>query len=240
MRRLVLAATLVLIGSASVPAQVPRTPVLEELRQRILRGATGTVEGRLYVERPKPDAPDQPLAGIGVLLVPQADDLLAQLEDLKRASRDSVRGFRAAAPGVRDLVDEYETELWRAGYPDAAPRTVTDATGTFRLQVPAGAWLLVARRSVFVRLHSTRPVAPPSALALDPLALYSTSQFQHFQPTARMTGFDAVSFWLRAVEVTQGETVALDLHDRGVWLSAVEEEHDIARRGRLSRMSKKR
>jgi hypothetical protein len=240
MRALALAATLVLIGSGSVLAQVPRGPVLEELRQRIMRGATGTVEGRVYLERTKPDAPDQPLVGLGVLLVPQADDLLSQLEGLKRASRDSVQGFRAAAPGVRDLVDEYETELWRAGYPDAAPRTVTDATGTFRLQVPAGAWLLVARRSIFVKTHSPRPVGPPSALALDPLALYSTSQFQHFQPIARLTGFDAVSFWLREVEVTQGETVALDLHDRGVWLSAVEEEHDIARRGRLSRMTKKR
>ena len=38
-------------------------------------------------------------------------------------------------------------------------------------------------------------MAPPSALALDPLALYSTSQFQHFQPTARMTGFDAAFFY---------------------------------------------
>ena len=55
-----------------------------------------------------------------------------------------------------------------------------------------------------------------------------------------MTGFDAVSVWLRELDVAQGQTVALELHDRGVWLSAVVEEHEIARRGRLSRLNKKR
>ena len=236
----VLAAVMLVTIVAYAWAEVPRPSVLEDLRQRILRGDTGTVEGRVYIERRKPDAPDEPLAGLGVLLVPRSVDLLDQLESLKRASRDSVQGFRDAAPGVRDLVEEYETDLWRAGYPDATPRGATDATGAFRLDVPAGAWILVVHRSVFVKMHSTRTEAPPSALALDPLARYSTSQFQHFQPAARMTGFDAVSVWLREVDVEPGRTVALELHDRGVWLSGVIEEHELARRGRLIGINRKR
>ncbi len=67
-----------------------------------------------------------------------------------------------------------------------------------------------------------------------PLARFSTSQYQHFLPTARVVGFDAVSVWLREVDVAAGETVAFDLHDRGVWLSGVAEESASPRRTRFS------
>jgi hypothetical protein len=239
-RPLLLAGALLAFAGAHAVAEVPRPAVLEELRQKIFRGATGTIEGRVYLERARPDAPDRPLVGLGVLLVPRSEELLGHLEDLKRAARETERGFRDAAPGVHDAVEEYETELWRAGYPDAAPRTATDATGAFRIDVPSGAWLLVIERRVFVTVHNTRPEGPPTALALDPLARYSTSQFQHFTPMARMSGFDAVSVWMRELDVEPRQTVALELHDRGVWLSGVVEEFGVARRGRLSHINKKR
>jgi len=235
----VLGAAIVVALAAQALAEVPRPGALEELRQRIFKGLTGTIEGRMYFERAKPDAPDRALSGLGVLVVPRTAELLGRLEDLKRASRDSERGFRDAAPGVLEAIDDYETELWHAGYPDVAPRTVTDADGAFRLEVPGGAWLLVAHRSVFVKVHTPKADAAPSALALDPLARYSTSQFQHFTPMSRMAGFDAVSVWLREIDVAPRDTVALDLHDRGVWLAGVVEEHDLARRGRLSRINKR-
>jgi hypothetical protein len=220
-------------------AEVPRAGALEELRQRFFKGMTGAIEGRMYFERVKPGVPDRALSGLGVLVVPRTSELLDHLENLKRASRDSERGFRDAAPGVLEAVDEYETELWRAGYPDVALRTVTDDKGAFRLDVPSGAWLLVAHRSVFVKVHTPKAESQPSALALDPLARYATSQFQHFTPMSRMVGFDAVSVWLREIDVETRQTVVLDLHDRGVWLAGVVEEHDQARRGRLSRINKR-
>jgi len=128
-------------------------------------------------------------------------------------------------------VESYESELWRSGYPDAAIRTGTDEAGRFRLDVPAGPWILVATRRVFVTLDRTAHDTPArSATALDPLARYATSQYQHFLPSARMTGFDAVSIWVREIEAESRQRVELELHDRGVWLSGVEEEMTVPRR----------
>jgi hypothetical protein len=127
-------------------------------------------------------------------------------------------------------VDDYETELWRKGYPDVAIRAVTDATGAFRAVVPAGPWVMFAERSVFVAIHANRTQEAPSVSVFDPLARYSTSQYQHFQKVAKLTGFDAVSVWLRELDVETGRTVALELHDRGVWLSGVVEETETPRR----------
>ena len=234
MRRAAIAAALLLLAASGTLAAEPSASVLEGLRQRGLRGATATVEGRLYVERTRPSAPDAPLVGVGVLLVPRSSELLERLDTLRRGARESADGFRAAAPGVRAALEEYEQALWRAGYPDAALRTATDATGAFRVEVPAGPWILVAERSVYVPVHTGSSVAPPTASALDPLARYSTGAYQHFHPTARVVGFDAVALWIREVEAAAGNTVALELHDRGLWLSGVAEDVETPRRMRFT------
>jgi hypothetical protein len=228
-----LGALLVLVAG-SAAALEPSNATLEALRQRAVRGTSGTVEGRIYVERTKPDAPDTPLPGVGLLLVPRSDELLARLETAKRNARESMKGFREAAPVIRAAVEAYELQLWRAGYPDAAVRTSTNAEGAFRAEVPAGAWILVAERSVFV------PTVPPSASpastaqVLDPLARYTTSAYQHFLPAARLAGYDAVTVWLRELTIEEGGTLALDLHDRAIWLSGVAEETDTPRRIRFA------
>jgi hypothetical protein len=238
--RSALVVALVVLMSGSAVAVEPPVSALAELRQRAVRKITGTVEGRVYIERAKPNAPDDPLAGVSVLLVPRAEDLLERLEGVKRDSRESMRGFREAVPTVRATVADHERELWQAGYPDAAVRTSTDATGIFRAQLPAGTWLVVVERSVFVPIQSTRAGAAPSASALDPLARYSTSAFQHFLPTARLAGYDAVSLWLRELSVESGQTVAIDLHDRGLWLSGIAEETEAPRRVRFAPGGRKR
>ena len=240
MKRLAIVAPLLLLVASAGVAEERPTVALEELRQRTLGRTVGTVEGRVYLERARPNAADEPLVGVGVLLVPRSADLLEYLETVKRQSRDSVRGFREAAPLMRAAFDEYEADLWRAGYPDIAIHTSTDGAGAFRAEVPAGAWLLVVQRSVFVPLHSARPTTPPTATSLDPLARYSTSAYQHFLPIARLTGFDAVSVWLRDVDVEPAQRVALELHDRGVWFSGVAEESDVARRARITGGSRRR
>jgi hypothetical protein len=228
------AALLLLLAASGTLAAEPSLSSLEELRQRILRGTTATVEGRLYVERARPSAPDEPLVGVGVLLVPRSSALMERLDALKRGARESADGFRAAAPGVRTALEDYEQQLWRAGYPDAAVRTSTDAKGAFRIDVPEGAWILVAERSVYVPVHTSTTVAPPTASALDPLARYSTTAYQHFHPTARVVGYDAVSLWIREVEAGAGATVSLELHDRGLWLSGVAEDVETPRRMRFT------
>jgi hypothetical protein len=228
-----LGALLVLVAGSAVALE-PSASSLEALRQRGLQKVSGTIEGRIYIERTKPDAPDTTLPGVGILLVPRSDDLLERLETTKRNARESMKGFREAAPVVRAVVEEYEQRLWESGYPDAAVRTSTDATGAFRVEVPTGAWLLVAERSVFVPTSSPRASATPTAQSLDPLARYSTSAYQHFLPTTRLVGYDAVTVWLREISVDPGGTLALDLHDRGVWLSGIAEETDVPRRARFS------
>jgi hypothetical protein len=233
-KRLAALGALCLLVVGSAVALEPSSSALEELRQRGLRKIGGTVEGRIYVERTRPNAPDTALPGVGVLLVPRSVDLLDRLESAKRNARESVKGFREAAPTVRTVLDEYEHRLWEAGYPEVAVRTSTDADGAFRAEVPAGAWLLVAERSVFVATTTPRASPTPTAQALDPLARYTTSQYQHFLPSARLLGFDAVTVWLREIDVGAGGTIALDLHDRGIWLSGVAEEADVPRRGRFA------
>ena len=233
MKRLALVAAVFLTLVGAALAQEPARSGLETLRQQILGGATGIVEGRLYIEGRKPNDPPDPLVGVGVLIVPRSAELLESLEAVKRQSRESIDGFRNAAPATRAAINGYELRLWRMGYPDAAIRVVTDATGAFRAVVPAGSWMMFAERSAFVTIRSPRPGAAPTASALDPLAVYATSQYQHFQKVAQLTGFDAVSVWLREVDVEAGQAVSLDLHDRGVWLTGVIEETDTPRRGRI-------
>lgn len=232
MKRLALVAAALTTLAGATFAQEPSRANLETLRRDILANATGVVEGRIYMEGRKPNDPHEPLAGVGVLLVPRSPELLEHLETVKRQARESIEGFREAAPAVRAAMQEHETELWRMGYPDAAIRAVSNATGVFHAVVPPGSWVMFAERSVFVAIHSNRAEAGPTANALDPLARYATSQYQHFQKIARLTGFDAVSVWLRELDVQAGQTVALDLHDRGVWLSGVLEETEMPRRVR--------
>jgi hypothetical protein len=241
MKRLTIVAAALLVAAAgSALAQEPSLATMETLRQRILGGAMGILEGRIYMEGRKPNDPSEPLVGIGVLIVPRSATLLQHLETVKQQARESVDGFREAAPATRAAMTDYETALWRLGYPDVAIRAVTDATGAFRAEVPAGSWVVFAERSVFLPIQTKQAETAPSATALDPLARYSTSQYQHFQKVAKLTGFDAVSVWLREVDVAAGRTVALELHDRGLWLSGVVEETATPRRLRIVGGGRKR
>jgi hypothetical protein len=234
-RRLAVAVALVLAASVAGVAQEVSFASLAELRERGMRGATGTIEGRAYLERRRPTEADEPLVGASVIIVPRARELVDRLESAKRQSRESMRGFREAAPIARAVLDGYELDLWHAGYPDAAVRAATDADGVFRAVVPAGAWLVVLTRTIFLPIDRTPPGAPPrSASSLDPLARYSVSAYQHFLPSARVTGFDAVSVWLREADVEAGERIVMELHDRGVWLSGVMEETTVPRRLRIT------
>jgi hypothetical protein len=233
-RRLAALGAILVLFAGAAAALEPSPPALEELRQRRTRGVTGTIAGRIYVERLKPDAPDTALAGVGVLVVPRSDELLERLETARRQARESMTGFREAAPVARAAIDEYERRLWQAGYPDLAVRTATDAAGAFEVAVPTGAWLLVATHSVYVPTAPPSESAAPTAQAVDPFARYRSPSYQHFLPTARLVGYDAVTVWLRELVVEAGATLALELHDRGLWLSGVDEDHEVPRRVRFA------
>lgn len=187
---------------------------VERYREAARRGEVGAVAGHAYAERRAPGAPDEPLAGVAVLLLPQDDAFRARLEALKGHARDSLRRYRSAAAEILRARDQTEDRLWRLGAPDLAARTVSDAEGRFRLDgVPAGGWTLVAARSVFVAR------ATPGGGGSDRL---------HFLPQPRLAGYHAVTVWLQDLTVSTGGSERVELTDRSPWFTGIIEDKEEA------------
>jgi hypothetical protein len=72
-----------------------------------------------------------------------------------------------------------------------------------------GAWLVVAWHAapVDVAAQKSRP-----------------RERQLYQLDKRLTGFQAVSVWLREVSVARGETASVELTDQNAWFRGVMEE----------------
>ncbi len=176
-------------------------------------GAVGVVEGRAWEERRRPREPDPPLAGTAILLVPRSTELLATLEGIRARSRASAAAFTEAAPAILRAKNAFEQALWEAGAADLARATAGDADGRFQIaDVPAGAWVLVATRSVPHQVPRQKVGRrEQGAFALGP----------------RLTSFQAVTVWVRELNVTRAETVAVELTDRNVWFNGVVEERAL-------------
>jgi hypothetical protein len=173
-------------------------------------GDIGVVSGRVYAERRRLQDPERPLPSTTILLVPNSEAFVRRLEDLKRRSRESADAFRDAAPAMRRAKDEYESALWRAGAPELAVVVATAADGSFRVSdLPAGSWLLVGWYGQ--TMHTSAPKRTKKEQGL-------------YHPGRRVIGFDAVQIWLRPIIVGRGESEAIELTDRNVWFSGVEED----------------
>jgi hypothetical protein len=179
-------------------------------RQAAQTGDVGTVTGRAYAESRTPSGPVRPLAGVTVTLLPRSPALLASFERLKEDARSSSKAFAAAAPAMRRAQEIYERELVKAGVPDLAPRVAVTPEGAFRLEeVPAGAWVVVAWQSLPVDITAAKARGRERNL---------------YQLEGRLTGFRAVTIWLREVGVARGETASVELTDRNEWFRGVIEE----------------
>src|SRR4030095_12271288 len=125
-----------------------------EYRAAAAAGSVGSVVGRGYEERRRPEGPDQPLAGAAVTLVPRSAEFLRKLEAVKETARNSVNDYRAAAPAIQRLKAAYEKELWESAAPDLVIGTVAGSDGRFSVEsLPAGNWLLIVTRSVATDKH---------------------------------------------------------------------------------------
>ncbi len=193
-------------ATAAEPLDVRLGPYLEAMAG----GDVGTVTGRVYEERRRPQEPDRPVASAMIVLVPHSEALVRRFEELKRRSRESATAFREAAPGMRRAKEEYETALWQAGAPQLAIVVATDADGSFRVpELPAGAWLLVGWHA------QMRPTSAPKRTKREQ-GLYT--------PGRRVIGFEEVQVWMRPVTVGRGASERVELTDRNVWFSGVEED----------------
>jgi hypothetical protein len=174
------------------------------------RGATGRLEGRLYAERPKPNAPDRPMAGATVVALPLSEDLVRRFQALRDGARDSANSYRDAASLMRQAREAYERELWEAGAAELVRTAVADGDGRFSFEdLPSGRWMLLASHGTPMSVHS------PKAQARDRL---------RYRLPPRLVGYRAETIWLREVAVAPGAPASVELTDRNVWFTGVVEE----------------
>jgi len=206
-----LALALCLLGLSAQAAQA--LDVLPaQYRAAAAAGAVGSVTGRVYEERRKPDAPDQPLAGAAVTLLPRSAQFLEKLEAAKRTSRNSMSDYRGAAPAIQTLKAAYEKELWESGAVDLVIGTVVAPDGRFSVEnLPAGDWVLLVTSSV----------------ATDKKVVEHKQNKKErgvYVPGTHLTGYQRLTVWLREITVSGGRTENVELIERGAWFSGVVEE----------------
>jgi hypothetical protein len=208
-RRELVVGLLALAGVASAPVRAVGINT-DAYRAVAASGALGVVTGRIYEESKRPKAPDQPLTGAAVIVLPKSADIVRKLEDIKRTARNSADDYRAAGSSIMAVRRAYEKELWDSGAVDLVKSTIADADGHFTVtDLPAGDWLLIATHTVKIDKHAT--VGPPKQRGV-------------YAPKTHLTGYQRVTVWLREVTVENGRSENIDLTDRGAWFSGVVEE----------------
>lgn len=232
----VLAATLV--ASSGQAVEIDTAPY----RAAAASGSVGAVTGRIYEERKKPQAADQPLAGTAVIAVPKSADVMRKLEEIKQTSRNSMDSFRTAGPSIVAVRRAYEKELWDSGAVDLVKTATVDADGRFVLgDLPAGDWLLIATHTVKIDARGEPKTKgnPNSQSSASPETNASTNAGANahantttgtqkkrnvYAPSTRLTGYQKMTVWVREVTVANGRSENLELSDRGAWFSGVVEE----------------
>lgn len=201
-----LLATVVAGGAPALAQDVPLEPYLGALRA----GAVGTVMGRAFEERRRANEPDRPLAGIAVVVMPRSPGLLARLGDLRGQARASARSYRLTATALRLAREAYERALWEAGAADLVLTALSDAHGRFLIDgVPAGDWLLIATRSVFVEAPARSP---------------TRKEREQYVLKPRLVGYHSVTIWLRELNLAAGASDTVELTDRNGWFQGIVEE----------------
>ena len=177
------------------------------------RGAVGEVGGDVHADASRPADAPEPVAGVSVMLLPRSAALEAELDAVKRASRDSSWSFVAAAERLRLLRADYERALAMAGGGELVRGEVSDGRGRFRFDgVPAGGWLLLAWQEAPHRVSGRKVPRGVSG---------------KFHDNWERTGYAAVTYWRMPVEVRAAESASVSLHERNGWLTVVREEQRL-------------
>jgi hypothetical protein len=186
---------------------------VEAYRQAVAAGAVGTVAGRALAEDlHRRRASEQPLGEISVTLLPRSESLLVELHRIKDRARADLDAFRTSALAIADARRAYERALWEAGAPELVRFAAVAPDGRFVLEgVPAGSWLLVAQRAVYVAKGAAHGARRDREV---------------FAPRLSLAGYYAVSVWLREIALAAGQWEAVELTDRNAWMTAIAEERE--------------
>jgi hypothetical protein len=202
--------TLLLAGALAAAAAEPLDIQLEPYRKAATSGQAGSVTGRAAAEPRRPGGVEEPIVPMAVTVLPRSEALLRRLAEIRQGARRDVRRYRTSARAVVDARRGLERSLTELGNADLVRTAQAAPDGTFELEaVPAGDWILMAQHAVFVRKESPET---------------SRRERELFQRQPRMTGYYSVRVWLRELAVEPGGVVQVQLTDRNIWMTAIEEE----------------
>lgn len=172
-------------------------------------GAAGSVSALATADPPRPGAPEAPVPGVEVTLLPRSEEVLERLDEIKRTARRDLDAWRVSGRAVLGVQRAYETDLTRAGAADLVRSGTTDAGGRAVLtDVPAGTWLLIARRAVYQERPGDQA---------------GRGESRSFRLRAPLQGYSAITVWLREVRIEPGGEAVVELTDRNAWMVAIEE-----------------
>lgn len=204
------------IGRAAAEA-LAALALLAFVAGNVVADGGGMVTGRAYQERARPTAPDLPLTGVDVMVLPRSAAFLDRLESIKAHARDSLRTYETAATEIQLTRDAYERELRATGRGDSIFKTAVKPDGTFSVaNVPAGTWTVLAVKSVVMRQDRN-------------LDKKLDKDANTFIPMPRLKAVRDLTVWVQGVTVASGAPVAVELTDRNLWFSGVLEERQLLR-----------
>jgi hypothetical protein len=166
------------------------------------------VTGRVYEEARTSRDGDRPLTGATIVLVPRSEGLLARLNDLRARARDSAREFRSVSGEITRAAEEYQSQLKAEGKGNQIFRGTTSPDGTFSVEgVPRGHWILLATSSVRIPAHGRN---------------LTGKERQVFRGPGELQSYDAVTIWIRELNLTGADGDPIALSDRNAWLTGVQ------------------
>jgi len=198
---------LLLLAVAVAPSLDVQT---EPYREAATTGALGVVAGQAVAESLRRGASPQPVSDVAVMLVPRSEAFLGELESIRSQARRDMNAYRTSARAVTEARRVYERALSKAGASELVRATTVDPEGHFSVEgLPAGTWLLIAQRAVFVPKN-------PNTM--------SKRDRELFERRPQLTGYYAVTFWLRELTITPGQSTDVELTDRNAWMTGIAEE----------------
>lgn len=201
--------TLAVAVLAATTAAATLDVAIEPYQRAAEAGQVGGVLGRAVEDPEHPGDPSQPVGDVGVTLLPRSEALLRRFAEIKRRAREAEKDYRSSGPALVDARRTVERALTAAGVGELVRYVVAGPDGEFEVgELPAGEWLLIAERRRLVTKSSSAP---------------NKRDREIFARTPRLTGYWVVTVWMRELAVAAGATETVELTDRNVWMTAIEE-----------------